>query len=234
MPARPAARRCTPCASRPCSACSKRLRWCWRRLATRSRCARTTGRPGERVRGGRGGPAAPAGLGAGVRQHGVDDGRGRRRCYRRGAGLLDRSCRLRPGFGHRVLRCRDRGLAVAGRGRGTRDPRGPPDRRGHPRPGHPRAPGAVRGGLAVAGAALIVMPVLAVAKRRTGQALGNRTLIADSAETAFCAFTSAATLLGVGLNTWLGWWQADPAAALIIAALALREGFEAWEGEEGD
>ena len=95
-------------------------------------------------------------------------------------------------------------------------------------------PGQSAAGLAVAGAALIVMPGLAVAKRRTGQALGNRTLIADSAETAFCAFTSAATLLGVGLNTWLGWWQADPAAALIIAALALREGFEAWEGEEGD
>ena len=55
-------------------------------------------------------------------------------------------------------------------------------------------------GLAVTAAALIVMPLLAVAKRRTGRALGNRTLIADSAETAFCAFTSAATLLGVGLN----------------------------------
>ena len=95
-------------------------------------------------------------------------------------------------------------------------------------------PGQSAAGLAVAGAALIVMPGLAVAKRRTGRALGNRTLIAGSAETAFCAFTSAATLLGVGLNTWLGWWQADPAAALIIAALALREGFEAWEGEEGD
>jgi divalent metal cation (Fe/Co/Zn/Cd) transporter len=95
-------------------------------------------------------------------------------------------------------------------------------------------PGQSAAGLAVAGAALIVMPGLAVAKRRTGQALGNRTLIADSAETAFCAFTSAATLLGVGLNTWLGWWQADPAAALIIAALALREGIEAWAGEAGE
>jgi divalent metal cation (Fe/Co/Zn/Cd) transporter len=95
-------------------------------------------------------------------------------------------------------------------------------------------PGQSAAGLAVAGAALIVMPGLAVAKRRTGRALGNRTLIADSAETAFCAFTSAATLLGVGLNTWLGWWQADPVAALIIAALAVREGIEAWEGEAGD
>jgi divalent metal cation (Fe/Co/Zn/Cd) transporter len=84
-------------------------------------------------------------------------------------------------------------------------------------------------GLAVTAAALIVMPALAIAKHRTGKALGNRTLIADSAETAFCAFTSAAALLGVGLNTWLGWWWADPAAALIIAALAVREGIECWE-----
>jgi divalent metal cation (Fe/Co/Zn/Cd) transporter len=83
-------------------------------------------------------------------------------------------------------------------------------------------------GLAVAAAALLVMPGLALAKRRTGQALGNRTLIADSAETAFCAATSAATLLGVGLNAWTGWWQADPIAALIIAALAVKEGIEAW------
>jgi divalent metal cation (Fe/Co/Zn/Cd) transporter len=81
-------------------------------------------------------------------------------------------------------------------------------------------------GLAVTAAALIVMPALAIAKRRTGQALGNRTLVADSAETAFCALTSAAALLGVGLNAWLGWWWADPAAALIIAALAVREGIE--------
>ena len=86
-------------------------------------------------------------------------------------------------------------------------------------------PGQSAAGLAVTGAALLVMPALAVAKRRTGHALGNRTLIADSAETAFCAFTSAAALLGVGLNSWLGWWWADPAgqrvalAALLTAAL---------------
>jgi divalent metal cation (Fe/Co/Zn/Cd) transporter len=76
------------------------------------------------------------------------------------------------------------------------------------------------------------MPLLAVAKRRTGQAMSNRAVIADSAETAFCAFTSAAALLGIGLNAWLGWWWADPAAALVIAALAVREGLEAWENDE--
>jgi divalent metal cation (Fe/Co/Zn/Cd) transporter len=93
-------------------------------------------------------------------------------------------------------------------------------------------PGQSVPGLAVTAAALIVMPALAIAKRRTGQALGNRTLVADSAETAFCAFTSAAALLGVGLNAWLGWWWADPAAALVIAALAVREGIECWEQDD--
>ncbi len=93
-------------------------------------------------------------------------------------------------------------------------------------------PGESAAGLAVTAAALIAMPALAIAKRRTGQALGNRTLVADSAETAFCAYTSAATLAGVGLNTALGWWWADPAAALVIAALAVKEGLEAWHDHD--
>jgi divalent metal cation (Fe/Co/Zn/Cd) transporter len=96
--------------------------------------------------------------------------------------------------------------------------------------GHVRPEQSVPG-LVVAAAALLVMPLLAVAKRRTGQALGDRTLMADAAESAFCAFTSGAALLGVGLNAGLGWWWADPAAALVIAALAVREGIEAWEDE---
>ena len=90
-------------------------------------------------------------------------------------------------------------------------------------------PGQSIPGIAVSAAALVVMPVLALAKRHTGRALGNQTLIADAAESAFCAFTSGATLLGVGLNAWLGWWWADPAAALAIAALAVWEGIETWK-----
>ena len=93
-------------------------------------------------------------------------------------------------------------------------------------------PGESIAGLAVSAAALVVMPVLAVAKRRTGQAMGNRTLVAESAESFFCAYTSAAALAGVGLNTALGWWWADPAAALIIAALAVKEGLEAWHDDD--
>ena len=92
-------------------------------------------------------------------------------------------------------------------------------------------PGESIPGLAITAGALVVMPALAIAKRRTGQALGNRTLITESAETAFCAYTSAATLAGVGLNTAVGWWWADPAAALVIAALAVKEGLEAWHGD---
>lgn len=87
-------------------------------------------------------------------------------------------------------------------------------------------------GLAVTVAALIVMPALAVGKRRVGRALNNRTLLADAAETTFCALLSAATILGLGLNGAFGWRWADPAAALVIAGLAVKEGLEAWEGEE--
>jgi divalent metal cation (Fe/Co/Zn/Cd) transporter len=87
-------------------------------------------------------------------------------------------------------------------------------------------------GLVIAAAALLVMPGLAVAKRATGRALGNRTLVADSAETAFCAATSAATLAGVVLGAFAGWWQADPIAGLVIAALAVKEGLEAFEGHD--
>jgi len=95
-------------------------------------------------------------------------------------------------------------------------------------------PAASPAGLAITAAALVVMPVLAVAKRRTGRAIGSRTLVADSAETAFCAYTSAAALLGVALNAGLGWWQADPVAGLVIAALAVREGLETFENGEND
>jgi divalent metal cation (Fe/Co/Zn/Cd) transporter len=96
---------------------------------------------------------------------------------------------------------------------------------GHARPEHSVL------GLGVAAAALVVMPGLAVAKLRTGRALGSGALVADAAETAFCAFTSGAALLGVGLNAWLGWWQADPVAGLVIAGLAVREGIEAWQDD---
>lgn len=87
-------------------------------------------------------------------------------------------------------------------------------------------------GIVLALVSLIVMPLLARAKRKTGKALGSATLVADAAETMLCALLSAILLAGLVLNARLGWWWADPLAALGIASLALREGVEAWRGEE--
>ena len=89
-------------------------------------------------------------------------------------------------------------------------------------------------GIALASASLIAMPLLGLAKRRTGQRLNSPTLIADSAETLLCAYLSAILLAGLVLNATVGWWWADPIAAIGIAGLAVREGREAWEGEEAD
>jgi divalent metal cation (Fe/Co/Zn/Cd) transporter len=87
-------------------------------------------------------------------------------------------------------------------------------------------------GLVLAALSLIVMPLLASAKRRTGQAMSSATLVADAAETLLCAVLSLILLGGLLLNAVAGWWWADPLAAIGIAVLALREGVEAWRGEE--
>ena len=86
-------------------------------------------------------------------------------------------------------------------------------------------------GIVLATASLIVMPALAVAKRRAGQQLGSVTVTADSQQTLLCTYLSAVLLVGLVLNATIGWWWADPIAALIIAALAAREGRDAWNGD---
>src|SRR5664280_189082 len=93
-------------------------------------------------------------------------------------------------------------------------------------------------GLVVTGAAVIGMPTLAWAKRRTARALvahGHQSsavlLRADATETMLCAALSLATLIGIGANAALGWWWADPLAGLVVVFFAVREGHEAWEGE---
>lgn len=95
-------------------------------------------------------------------------------------------------------------------------------------------PGESLVGIVLAGLSLVIMPVLAMAKRRTGQALGSRALIADSVETLVCTYLSFTLLLGLGLHALLGWWWADPVAALIMVPLIFREAREAWSGEDDD
>ena len=76
-----------------------------------------------------------------------------------------------------------------------------------------------------------VMLWLARAKRRLARELGSEAMEADAAQTTACWWLSLAALIGVGLNGLLGWWWADPVAALVIAALIVREGREAWQGK---
>lgn len=86
-------------------------------------------------------------------------------------------------------------------------------------------------GLVLTGVSVIVMPALAVAKRRTADELGSSALAAESNETMVCAYLSVAVLAGLGANALFGWWWADPVAALVVAAIAANEGREAWRGE---
>ena len=86
-------------------------------------------------------------------------------------------------------------------------------------------------GIVLAGLSLVVMPVLAIAKRRVGRRLSSRTIVADSAQTMLCTYLSAILLIGLVANASVGWWWADSVAALVIAGLAIREGREAWRGE---
>jgi divalent metal cation (Fe/Co/Zn/Cd) transporter len=91
--------------------------------------------------------------------------------------------------------------------------------------------GASTVGIVLAAASLIVMPLLALAKRRTATRLGSPTLRADAAETMLCSWLSAVLLGGLVLNAAVGWWWADPVAGIGIAGLATREGLETWRGE---
>lgn len=86
-------------------------------------------------------------------------------------------------------------------------------------------------GLVLAAVSLAVMPGLSYAQRRAGRELGSRTAVADSKQTLLCTYLSGVLLVGLALNSLFGWSWADPVAALIIAAVALREGREAWRGD---
>jgi divalent metal cation (Fe/Co/Zn/Cd) transporter len=86
-------------------------------------------------------------------------------------------------------------------------------------------------GLVLAAVSLAVMPGLSWAQRRAGRELGSRTAVADSKQTLLCTYLSAVLLVGLGLNSLFGWSWADPIAALVIAAVAVKEGREAWRGD---
>lgn len=75
------------------------------------------------------------------------------------------------------------------------------------------------------------MPLLARAKRRVGRQLGSSATVSEAAQNMICAYLSVALLAGLLLNALLGWWWADPAAALVIAAVAGREGVASWRGD---
>ncbi len=89
-------------------------------------------------------------------------------------------------------------------------------------------------GIVLTSVSIVVMLWLARAKRRTGEALGSRALVADSQQTYACWYLSVAALAGLVLNAVFGLWWADPVAALVIAAFLVHEGREALAGDRDD
>jgi len=89
-------------------------------------------------------------------------------------------------------------------------------------------------GIGLAIVSLVVMPLLARAKRRVGERLGSRAVTADATETVLCVWLSAILLVGLGANALLGWWWADPLAALGVVYVAAREGIDHWQAESVD
>ncbi|WP_433759618.1 cation transporter [Nocardia sp. CA-135398] len=85
-------------------------------------------------------------------------------------------------------------------------------------------------GIGLAATSLVIMPVLSGAQRRAGRELGSVSAVADSKQTLLCTYLSAVLLAGLLLNLTLGWAWADPIAALVIAAVAVKEGFDARRG----
>ncbi|WP_370948745.1 cation transporter [Amycolatopsis sp. cg5] len=86
-------------------------------------------------------------------------------------------------------------------------------------------------GIVLAAVSLVVMPGLSYAQRRAGRELGSASAVADSKQTLLCTYLSGVLLAGLVLNSLLGWWWADPVVALAIAAVAVKEGREAWRGQ---
>jgi divalent metal cation (Fe/Co/Zn/Cd) transporter len=86
-------------------------------------------------------------------------------------------------------------------------------------------------GIGLAAFTAPTMPLLARAKRRVGRRLGSAATVSEAEQNQICAYLSVALLIGLLLNALGGWWWADPTAALVIAAVACREGVQSWRGE---
>lgn len=87
-------------------------------------------------------------------------------------------------------------------------------------------------GIVLAVASLAIMPLISWGKRRTGRELDSSAVVADSVQTLLCTYLSAILLVGLLGNALFGWWWLDPVAALVIAAIAVREGIETWSGDD--
>jgi len=95
-------------------------------------------------------------------------------------------------------------------------------------------PGVSWVGIGLAAFTAPTMPLLARAKRNVGRQLKSSATVSEASQNMVCAYLSIALLVGLLANALLGWWWADPVAALAIAAVAAREGVDAWRGESCD
>ena len=86
-------------------------------------------------------------------------------------------------------------------------------------------------GIALAAASVVVMPLLARAKKRLGPVLGSQAVVSESRQTELCAWLSAVVLAGLALNAALDWWWADPVAALFLAGFAGYETVRTWRAD---
>ncbi len=94
-----------------------------------------------------------------------------------------------------------------------------------------RAPDVSLVGIVLAAVSVVVMPLLAHAKKRLAPTLGSQAVVSESRQTELCAWLSAVVLIGLGLNATLGWWWADPVAALVLAGFAGYEAIRTWRAD---
>lgn len=86
-------------------------------------------------------------------------------------------------------------------------------------------------GIGLTVSSLVLMPALGIAKQRLGARLGSGATAGEGGQNLLCAYLAAAVLVGLIANSLWGWWWVDPLAGLVVAAMAVREGREAWLGE---